>query len=407
MKLIVILPIAACLHIGTAESRANPPGVGVSLKVSTAKPQLATGGVEEGEPVDAFPRIAYAGEPEDGLLKVTPRLVFGESKTDYLALLGSGKPVEPIQNGGTEYDVFFPAIDVRVVNNGTSALHLSRAEIRVVESKPDPTPLPLLFGGYDEVHYIKLVNEGWGRIEKAEFEFDLLDRRPKGPPKGELPFKRVLNRITESAELGLTDELAKKGVSSELIAMAKKYRDSEREMYDAMIAEKDGAALEEEHLKLYSKFRAMAGPVCGPFWKGKDEFGEPSIRCWLHGWLNISWLVGAETKTLRFPIASDVLIIPPEGLGAGEPVTGRYEAMLQKEGKDYALQVPVSQVVKPGGVGRFTITLGVPQTSHHEFAVQLVGTDGSVIDGGRVSLHGFLPRGAVSALKNAAKTPEE
>lgn len=407
MKTSPMILFAGCLLAVPVETRAQPVGVGVTLKVSDAKPVLNTGEVEADEPVDVFPRIAYIGETKDGVLNVTPRLNFGEKKADYLASLTSGKLIEPIQNGGTEYDVFFPAIDVRVVNNGKTALHLSRAEIRVLESKPDPTPLPFLFGGYDEVHYIKLVNEGWGRIEKAEFEFDLLDKRPKGAPKGELPFKRVLNRVTESAELGLTDELAKKGVSSELIAMAKKYRDNERAMYDAMIAEKDGAALEEEHLKLYEKFRAMAGPACGPFWKGKDEYGEPSIHCWLHGWLNISWTDGTDAKVLRFPIASDVLIIPPEGLGAGEPVTGRYEAMLQKEGKDYALQVPVSQVVKPGGVSRFTITLGVPQTSHHEFAVRLVSTDGSMIEGGKVSLHGFLPRGAVSALENAAKTPEE
>lgn len=401
-----MIRLAICLLALALESHGNPAGVGVTLKVSDAKPVLNTGEVEEGEPVDVFPRIGYSGESKDGTLWISPRLSFGEKRADYLKALGSGDLIEPIQNGGTDYDVFFPSIDVRVVNNGKSALHLSRADIRVAESQPDLTPLPMIFGGYDEVQHIKLVNEGWGRIEKAEFEFDLLDKRPKGPPKGDLPFKRVLNRVTENAELGLSDELAKKGVSPEVIAMAKIYQENERAMYDAALAEKDTTSLEEENLKLHAKFRTM-GPACGPFWKGKDEYGDPSTACWLHGWLTVSWLVGSETKTMRFPIATDVLVIPPDGLGAGEPVTGRYEAMLQKDGKDYALQVPVSQVVKPGGVSRFTITLGVPQTSRHEFAVQLVGTDGSVIDGGKVSLHGFLPRGAVSALENAVKTPEE
>lgn len=407
MKSLLIPTIAACLPILSPETRANPAGVGVTLKVSDAKPILSSGEPEEGEPVDVFPRIAYSGGTKDGVLQITPRLFFGEKKTDYLAALASGKLIEPIQNGGTEYDVFFPSIDVRVVNNSKAPLHLSRAEILVAGSKPDPTPLPMIFGGYDEVQHINLVNEGWGRIEKAEFEFDLIDKRPKGPPMGALPFKRVLNRITERAELDLSAELAEKGVAAAVIAMAKTYRANEREMYSAAMVEKDGAALEEEHLKLYGKFRAMAGPDCGPFWKGRDEFGEPSIHCWLHGWLTLSWLVGSETKTLCMPIATDVLIIPPEGLGAGEPVTGRYEAMLQKEGRDYALKVPVSQMVKPGDVSRFTITLGVPQTGHHAFTVRLVNADGSGIDGGKVSLDGFLPRGAVSALKNAANPSGE
>lgn len=407
MKPPVILPFAACLLMLAVDGRANPPGVGVTLKVSDAKPQLRGGGFEEGEPVDVFPRISYIGESKQGVLGITPRLNFGERRTDYLALLESGKVVEPIQNGGTEYDVFFPAIDVRVVNNGKSTLHLSRVEIQVAESRADSTPLPMIFGGYDEVQHIRLVNEGWGRIGKAEFEFDLLDKRPKGVPQGELPFKRVLHRITEQAELGLAGELAKKGVSAEVIAMAGTYRENEREMHAAAMAEKDVTALEEQHLKLYGAFRAMAGPGCGPFWKGKDEYGEPSIQCWLHGWLTITWEDPNGPRTMRFPILTDVLVLPPEGLGAGEPVTGRYEAMLRTEGSGYGLQVPVSQGVKPGGVSRFTLTLGVPQTSHHRFAVQLVATDGSRIDAGQVSLHGFLPRGAVSALKAPAESPEE
>ena len=389
------------------------PGVGVKLAVSNARPSLAEG---DEEPEGVFPGIGYRGEAVDGVLNIEPKLTHGERQTDYLVELKAGGPIEPVTFGGPQYDVFFPAIDVRVVNNSKAALHISRVDLKVADSRPDPTPLPMVFGGYSEVQHIVLFNEGWGKIEKAEFEFDLVSTEPKGKPAGGLPFKRSLQRVTKNAVLSLHDELEKKGLSPELVAAAREYCEIERKVEtiqstttDWEALEKDGGfnKLEERKGELYEKLFAMAEKGCGPFWKGRDESELPVIKCWLHGWMTISWQQGAETRDQRLAVICPVLVIPPEGLGAPGPVAGHYEAMLSREGKDYTLQVPVSHVIKPGGIARFDVTLGVPETSRHEFSVSLVTTDGKSIDAGKVRLSGLLPRGAESELKSKAADPAE
>lgn len=409
------LALAGSILIGAflAANAAELPGVGVKLALSNAKPQLAEG---DDEPDGSYPKISYRGETADGILKIEPKLTSGDPEVDYLAQLKAGGPVEPVTYGTPDYDVYFPAIDVKVVNNSKAALHISRVDLKVAESKPDPSPLPMVFGGYAEVQHVVLFNEGWGKIEKADFEFDLVAKQPKGKPSGEMPFKRSLQRVTKSAELSLHDELEKKGVSPELVAAARDYREIQGKTeaiearttdWEALEKDQNYIALGEQQAKLTEKIYALAEKGCGPFWKGKDESDQPDIRCWLHGWMNVSWLEGEETRNLRVAIICPVLIIPPDGLGAAGPVSGRYETMLSREGKDYTLQVPVSHVVKPGGVARFDVTLGIPETSRHNLTVSLVTTEGTTIDAGKVQLAGFLPRGAEETLRAKAGKPNE
>lgn len=404
---------SAMIAISGTTQAEQIPGVGVKLAVSTAKPKLAEG---DDEPDGSFPKIGYRGETADGVLNILPKLTHGEKDKDYMAELKASGPIAPLTFGGPQYDLFFPAIDVRVVNNSKAALHISRVDLKIAGSKPDPEPLPLIFGGYSEVQHVVLFNEGWGKIEKADFEFDLVSKEPKGKPNGELPFKRTLQRITKSADLSLHEELEKKGVSHELVAAAKEYRECElkaRELEetttDFEALEKNGTytELEEKRGKLSEKIFTMAEKGCGPFWKGKDESDQPNIICWLHGWMTLSWLDGTETKSMKLAVICPVLVIPPDGLGAVGPVSGSYETMLAREGKDYTLQVPVSHIVKPGGITRFDVTLGIPETSRHEFSISLVTTDGKTIDGGKVKLAGLLPRGAETALKEKAETPAQ
>ncbi len=413
MKALACLAGSIFLITLVGSTAGETPGVGVKLSVSNAKPKLAEG---DEEPEGAFPKIGYRGETVDGALNIKPKLTHGDKEKDYLAELQAGGPIGPVTFGGPEYDVFFPAIDIKMVNNSKAALHISRVDLRIAESKPDPEPLPMIFGGYSEVQHVILFNEGWGKIESAVFEFDLVAKEPKGKPTGELPFKRTLQRITKSAELSLHDELEKKGVSPELVATAREYRENEKKTeaietgttdWDALQKDESYNALGEQKGKLTEKLYALVEKGGGPFWKGKDEFDQPNIRCWLHGWMTATWLEGEEIKYAHIAVICPVLVIPPDGLGAPGPVSGRYEAMLSREGKDYTLQVPVSHVVKPGGVDRFDVTLGIPETSRHEFTVSLVTTEGTTIDAGKVRLAGLLPRGAESALKEKAAEPAE
>ncbi len=390
-------------------------GVGVHVSAGS--------GVPKGVKADAWKErehnaIFYSGKDEAGKLTITPTLecpLEGKKKGNYLKVLAGDGPLEPIGDSG-DYDITFPALDVKVVNNSKQALHLSEVRMAVEESKPDLTPLPLIFSGYSQVQHIDITNDGWGRIEKADFEFDLVGTKPKGTPGTDLPFKRTLYRIEKPVTLSLNAEFEKKGVPKELTDLAAKCFTLDKQQMDLLLtAEESGkeppedqiAKLEAESGEVMSAMLKFAqAPQLGPF-KGKpDGIGGNFFECWLSGWMTYTWMEDGTEKSHRIALRAPVLILPPDGLGAAGPVEGKYEAMLQESGQNYALKVPVSQVVKPGGTTRFTVTLGVPKSSRHRFKLTLATTDAKEIDAGLVDLQALLPKSAVEQLKHPSEAEE-
>lgn len=388
---------------------------------------LAAGsGVPMGVPAEEwnerhFHAIQYTGAPRDGILEISPTLEDngdgrGGNKKNYLASLAAGGPLEPF-GFSAEYDIAFPSLDIRMVNNGKETLHIAKVRLAVDESRIDVEPLPQIFSGYDQVQRIDLLNEGWGRIEKAEIEFDLVSKEPPPKPTGELPFKRTLHRLDAEAELPLHAELEKHGLPPALTALAKEFRGVERRILalhesagDSWGPDADAqmAKLDDESMRIHGEMSTLAKTLTtGRFRARKDEFGDLVVPCWLTGWMTYTWKDGAEEKNHRVALRAPVLILPPEGLGAPGPVIGRYEAMLRENGADYTVEVPVSHIVKPGDTARFTVTLGVTKSSLHRFRVALLDTRGTAVDAGSVNLRTLLPRSAVRQLQYAAEAAEE
>jgi hypothetical protein len=387
-------------------------GVGVQIKAASGVPM----GIDAEAWKDReFNAILYSGATEGGKFVMKPALeclLPSGKKGDYLRLLAEGGVLQPIACSA-EYDITFPTLDLRVVNNSKEALHLSEVRLAVAESRPDPAPLPLFFSGYTEVQHIVLMNEGWGRIEKADFEFALLPSKPKGQPGKELPFKRSLFRIEKEVELPLHDELEKAGVAKELIEIGKTYQDLTHQE-EALAGKADSVRIEEEAAKLEERLMQSLDKMLklgksqkgGPFPMKLDELDMPTMECWMSGWMTYTWKDGEPEKSRRVALCLPILILPPDGLGAPMPASGKYEAMLRESAKDYALKVPVSHVVKKGDATRFTVTLGVPKSSFHHMKVTLATTDGKEIDAGEVDLQALLPRHAVTQLEDAAKAGE-
>ncbi|WP_265594330.1 hypothetical protein [Haloferula sp. BvORR071] len=391
-------------------------GVGVHLAAGSGVPKgLSADEWKEHE----FNAILYTGKSEGDKLSIVPTLecpVAGDKKGNYLKLLADGGPIAPV-GYSCEYDITFPALDLKVVNNSKKALQISEVRMMVEESRPDLTPLPQIFSDYDQVQHIELYNEGWGRIEKADFDFNLLPGKPKGKPSAELPFHQTLYRVEKPTKLQLNAELEKAGLPAELTKLGGEYqnlRNKITDLYDkageniSEDLEKQNEALDEQCSEIAAKMHKIGdGLKTGPFKVKPDQFGDSTIECWMHGWLNYTWKEGETEKSNRVALRVPVLILPPDGLGATGPVEGKYEAMLRESDKDYALKVPVTQTVKPGATTRFTVTLGVPKSSFHRFKVALVSTDGAEIDAGLVELQALLPRSAVGQLEMSAKAPKE
>jgi hypothetical protein len=388
-----LAPWAATILVAGGETI---PGVGVNLAVADFQVE---------EYAESFPTIEYRGERVGDTLSIRPRLTYvhdSGKKLDYLQEISSGSTIRPICFGWVEYNIGFPELDVRVINNSRQAIHIARVDLEVKESLPQNTPLPFLLGGYDQLHHIVFFNDGWQRVEKVEFEFDFVRENPSRLPPRDLPFRRTLHRVEKSAELHLREDLLQKGIPRRFMELCDEFEKLRKEadkIYDrkgrdGSLREPDRQRLEQIYAKTADMWPAFSAIL-------EDEgsgFAVQNGECWLHGWMKIHWKEGGEMQSMVHPVACPVLLIPPDGLGAPGPDSGQYDVMLRPRGRNYTLQVPVSQVAPAGGITRFKMALGVPRTGEHELLVRLVTTDGTRITGGNVRLSALLPPSAVEEL---------
>lgn len=394
------------MALATCALGAEPAGVGLNVSASSGIPVGLTKEEWSGDDADSFPKLTYTGTTKDGRLSLAPKLTFRQFEkkaVDYLDLLRTGGLIFPI-GYSSEYNLSFPALDVKLVNNGKQSVHFSSAVLKVAKSSADPTPLPLLFSGYDQVQCFELHNEGWDLIDSVQFDFTFSPNIPKGPPPEELPYHRTFQRVKEHVRVSLTEELTKAGVAAELTAAGKTYLEAEaavRSLLDK--ADNSGNLDENPDFQKAEEAVAAAGQAMtklSPSLAGKFE-----KTCWVHGRMTLTWKDGTEVRTRTLPFRADILIFPPDGLGAPSPVNGRFEAMLRESGENYELPVDLSRIVKAGATDRFVITLGIPRTSKHELTLELKTTNGETLSSGPVSIEGLLPLSAAYLLEESKTEP--
>ncbi|MEO5917838.1 MAG: hypothetical protein ABIS50_26635 [Luteolibacter sp.] len=392
-------PWTLMMMLATCAFGAEPAGVGLSLSASSGIPAGLQKDEWIGEDAESFPKLTYAGTTKDGKLTLAPKLTLNPSEkkaVNYMDLLKSGGPLSPI-GYSSDVNLSFPALDVKLVNNGKQAVHFSSAVIKVAKSTPDPTPLPLLFSDYSQVQCFELDNEGWDSIDSVKFDFAITASEPKGKAQEEFPFSRTFQRVKEHLRISLTDELAKAGVAPELTAAGKTYLDAEAAR-DGLLEKAASDTNLDEDPPFQKAEEAVSEASTAMFKLSPKLAGKFEESCWVHGRMALEWKDGEEVRKQVVTFRCKIMLFPPDGLGAVGPVAGKYEAMLRESGENYELPIDVSRVVKPSAVDRFVITLGIPRTSKHELSIELKTTEGETLTSGPVSIQGLLPRSSASEL---------
>lgn len=365
---------ALCLFASGIALQAEPLGnVGISVSLSAAeKSNFINAAKSEGG--DAFPTIDYVERTEQGTLHLLPRLLMtngferDQRSFDYLALLQKGGPIENLGDIGPPRITFmFPSLDVRVVNNSARRLLFSEALVKVASSESDSTPLPFLGASESEnpENYFAffVLNEGWAAMESCSVKFSISASPWKRDPVPQ--FDRSLGKVARSTRVEIIRELIQAGLSPRWI---------------------EGV-------------RADAQP--------DDALMKPfSGTAYLAGVLSYSWRSASgsvESRSVRFRVNLPLAYGP---VGGPSSVSGRYEAMLRAEGREYSLRIPVSHQVDPGTTARFLVRLGVPRTSRHHCNLQLRTTRGETIESAPIVLEALLPPSAAEQLKKDA-APEK
>ena len=271
----------------------------------------------------------------------------------------------------------FPCLDVKILNNGDKTLLFSEAVLAVKKSAPDLAPVVFLESGYDQIQYMRLRNDGWGKIEGGRLDFDLFREGGK-TPIGKHRFHRELGPFSESTDVSVTAELEALGVDAKKL--------------------KAENALQMGREKIEQALGKLAVHM------EKDGFRmDYSVGC--AGDLELDWkdAAGAAQKT-RVKFKAKILVVPPDGLGAPGPVEGAYQALLEADRADYTVRVPITQEARAGQMTRCVLTVGVPRSSKHELTLRLGTADGAVVESGPIRLEALLTRSCVAALKRGAAT---
>jgi hypothetical protein len=339
-------------------------GAAITIGISEEAQKQFAAEIEKSDDPAGFGTIEYFTRRSSSLLEVIPRVPEtrqGE-RYDYLEGLATEKPLS-VSAGGCGYHVSFPALDVRIVNNSSKPLLLTRATLALNESSVDTTPL-LFVNSAPSMFEFGVYNEGWGAIEECRIQFNLDYIRQDRVPEV-FTFDRKFGRFEDDLTVRVDEELQRVGIPRQYITGMRDFSNLTT------------AKLEKLQAALPARLREAKGAERG---------------VWLSGVITYSWRDGkGQMRQRRNPLFCEILLELPE-YGAPGPIAGKYEAMLRSKGRDYEVTVPISQSVPKGGVTRFALRVGAPQSSFHDMKLKLQSTTGEIIESEQFKLTVLLPR---------------
>lgn len=352
---------------GLSPAEAAIEGAAITIGISEdAKKQFAAQlhkSMSEG-----FPTVDYFVRRGASFLEIFPRLM--QDRSDYLEALANEKP---LGSSGVGFNVSFPALDIRIVNNSSKPLLLTRATLAVSESLVDTTPL-LFLNSFPEMFEFGIDNEGWGPVEQCRIQFNLNSTEQNRVPEV-FTFDRTFSRFESGLTVRLDEELQRSGIPKEYVTGWRDVR-KHKEWY-----------MEETQIERAEKLRAMLPEAF-------REKGAPLSGVITYSWRNAK----GQIEQRRNPFFCRILLDPPE-YGANGPMTGKYEAMLRSQGRNYEVAVPISQSVPKNGVTRFALRIGAPSSSNHLLALKLQSTGGETLDSEQISFKVLLPRSSAKAAR--------
>ena len=105
-----------------------------------------------------------------------------------------------------------------------------------------------------------------------------------------------------------------------------------------------------------------------------------------------------QTREIKF--STTVHLHDNIAMGEPHPPTYQYNLALEIDRRNYVVQVPLSQVLKPGEADRFNIRVSVQKSSFHKFRVKFVHNGGEILSP-PIDLQVFIPRSSVKFLESA------
>jgi hypothetical protein len=316
--------------------------------------------------------LTYRGRLTDGDLVIDPNW-------GYWVAWSKGGPVRADdEKGDFDIGVHPVFLDIRLFNPGREKLVVSRAEAVVEESFPDLEPILRLqdasssYGGVT----CEIVNFSANPVDDCEVAFNILG--PDAPPNFEnYQFVEKVEPFLERAKFSLARAMSTLGMDADAIAAIET-------VWDDKASQKTKQEIVERRVK-----RGL-----GQFSKFAHSGVTFSAYGLIAGEVRIAWtdhLGSRQTKRVKFQFRKCFALFWPE-LGAFGPSSGKYDVLLETEGKDYVVPFAYKRTVAAGGNDRFTLQVASQVSTYQNFRIRLTTADGREIISPRCRMHFLVPR---------------
>ncbi|KQS92851.1 hypothetical protein [Chryseobacterium sp. Leaf394] len=233
------------------------------------------------------------------------------------------------------FNVYFPQFDIKITNNSDDAIFFDRIALKIVESVPNNAPV-IIPGIQDK---FTLNNVGFGAAKNLKIKFSTVPNGQK--PDWNLPFESTVN-VAELQPGGRID-------------LDQKFRNN-------VILKNIDSRYFEENQEEYSKFYNSKNLLQTARLKNKDFVDKGA-----NVFGTVTYLDDKnKSQEIRFSTPIDIY---REGYGAGFEFSANYNAELRSQGKNYALDIPISNALKPKDFDRISLLLGAKQSGTHTFKI--------------------------------------
>ncbi|WP_312075792.1 hypothetical protein [Chryseobacterium sp.] len=231
------------------------------------------------------------------------------------------------------FNIYFPQFYIKITNNSNDAIYFDRIYLKIAQSTPNNSPV-IIPGKHDK---FTLNNIGFGTAKNVEVEFSTIPNNQK--PDWNKAFESTID-LTE-LKPGERINLDQKFIEN--VTLKK-------------VDHRFFSKSETEYNKFYYNLKILKAAKL----KSQDFVDQGAN---VYG--TVSYLDDKNNlQKIRFTTPVDIY---REGYGAGFDFTANYNAQLKPSGKDYNIEIPISNALKPKDFDRLSLLLGAKQSGFHTF----------------------------------------
>jgi hypothetical protein len=332
--------------------------------------------------------LRYSINREKHRISIQPNL-------GYLTLFRNGGPIVPLEYvmSPCPFKWDFPSLDIKVLNNQSTALFLNEVVLDVIESRPDLAPLFAIKKDTQQRHpgELHLVNEGCD-LTDLNISFRLSPGKIENSLSAAPPFRHTISvpLLEDHAEVEVTNAFRSEGVDIDGLVLLS---NAKWESGMLVATKADGTVEGMTEPEMQERWVRCLGPF-------REEVGT------LSGEISFTTPDDIQRKVVKFD--APVYLSNKNRLGIRRPPSYKYDTAFDVQGADYQKRVQISQSLDPGTADRFTIQVAVGRSSFHRFRATLRDLTGRVLESLPIEMNCFVPRSRSRMVDNLlSSTPPQ